>query len=419
MKNSKTSTSKQLTYGDNLKIAIICSDFRKSNLKKLPWKYVHEIAKYLSKSHEVLVITDTDKNDVNKLKTVYIKKLFDPFKGETNELLEILNHENPDKCIMLLGLTSFLRKEFKINKPVIGIFTSPIYSFRELIRNIGIKDSIKYRNYTIIHYINSLIPSFFVKKWSPYFDKIVFLSNYTQKELIKRGLDEKKSALIPLGLDDVFLKSPDSEKVEKLKNEINHEKLPVIMYFTSPLTLRGTDTLVKAFSRVRKKIPCKLILLSRMDYTKLSDEVNILKNLAKKEDISHSMKIISKYLSSEEIKEYLSVADVVCLPFKIVISDVPVSLLEVMALGKPVISSDVGCIPEILNERGIIIKANNHLDLANAINKIIDDKNSKNCLIDNSHNYIEKYPNWNLVGGEFNKILESEFNESVNMHYRS
>ena len=50
---------------------------------------------------------------------------------------------------MLLGLTSFLRKEFKINKPVIGIFTSPLYSIRELIGNIGLIDSFKYRKYTV------------------------------------------------------------------------------------------------------------------------------------------------------------------------------------------------------------------------------------------------------------------------------
>ena len=387
-----------------MKIVIICSDFQKSNIRKLPWKYVYEIALYLSKRHEVIIVTDSNRKDIDEIKIISVKRIFMPLKGETAELLNVLEHENPDKCIMLLGLTSFLRKEFKIKKPVIGIFTSPLYSINELIRNIGIKDSLRYRNYTVIHYINSLIPDYFVRKWSKKFEKIVFLSNYTQNKLILKGLNEKNAVLIPLGIDKTFLESPETEKVKKIIKEINPENTQVVMYFTSPLTLRGTDTLVKAFADVNKEIPSKLIFLSRKDTEELSKEEILLKEIAEKENISDSIKIISKNLSSEEIKEHLSAANIVCLPFKIVISDVPVSILEAMALKQPVISTKVACIPELL-DNNLTVQANDNEELSEVLNELLSDKELIKKMGLNARKYMENYPTWSEIGNEFLKII--------------
>ena len=393
-----------------MKIAIICPDFQKSNIRKLPWKYIYEIAKYLSDKHEIVVITDSDKQDIDGITIIHVKEIFKPLKGETDELLGIIEHENPDKCIMLLGLTSFLRREFKINKPVIGIFTSPIYSLKELVENIGVRDSLKYRKYTTIHYINAIIPDLFVKKWQEKFEKIIFLSDYTQKKIISKGLNDKKAVLIPVGIDKIFLELPEIEKIEKIKKIINPENVPVVMYFTSPLTLRGTDILVKAFAKIKKEIPCKLIFLSRIDYKELSTEEKILNEIANKEGILDSIEIISKYLSHEEIKEYLSVADVVCLPFKIVISDVPVSILEAMALKKPVISTNVASIPEIINGNGLIVNPNDSNDLAKSLLELFRNEDLMNKMKNRSRKYMEEYPDWSKVGEILLKMISTKSN---------
>ncbi|MDI6644162.1 MAG: glycosyltransferase family 4 protein [Methanobacteriaceae archaeon] len=389
-----------------MKIAIICPDFQKSNIRKMPWKYIYEIAKYLGKKHEIVIITDSNKQDIEKMNIKSIKKLFSPMKGETEELLDILYQENPDKCIMLLGLTSFLRREFKINKPVIGIFTSPIYSIKELIKNIGMKDSLKYRKYTAIHYLNALIPNLFVKKWTKKFDKIIFLSKYTQKKMISKGLCKSNSVLIPVGIDKSFLNWPEIENVENVRKRINPYNLPIVMYFTSPLTIRGTDILVKAFSKVRKEIPSKLIFLSRRDYEELHKEEIILKEIAAKKGISNSIEIISKDLTPKEIKEYISASDIICLPFKIVISDIPVSILEGMALNKPVISTNVACVTEMLNGNGLIVNTNDSEDLANSIIELINNKSLFNKISYQSREYMENYPDWTFVGENIKKILK-------------
>lgn len=390
---------------DNLKIVLICPDFQESNIRKLPWKYIYEIAKYLGNKHEVLIITDTDKNEIDGIKIISVEKIFKPFMGETDELLDVIHQENPDKCIMLLGLTSFLRREFKIKQPVIGIFTSPIYSFWELIKNIRIRDSLKYRKYTLIHYVNSLIPNFFVKKWVDNYESIVFLSSYTKKKLIKKGLKKENAFLLPAGIDGNFLDPPAYESFVNLEKKINPENVPVIMYFTSPLTLRGTDTLTKAFTILRSERKCKLVFLSRIDDDELLREERYLEKIAKRGGVSDSVEIISDYLSPHEIKNYLALADIICLPFKLVISDVPVSILEAIAQGKPVVSTDVACIPELVNDSGILVPANNEIELADALRMMLDDEDLIKDFISNGRDFIASYPTWQDIGNLIEKHI--------------
>lgn len=373
----------------------------------MPWKYVHKIAIYISKKHEVLIITDSNINDVNGVKIRSVNRLFAPLMGETDELLEVIQKENPNMCIMLLGLTSFLRKEFKINKPVIGIFSSPLYSINELIKNIGIKDTVKYWKYTLIHYLNALIPNFFVKKWESKFEKIIFLSTDSCKKFVDKGFPVEKAFFLPPGIDDEFLVYPEDDAINEVEKKINPEHLPIILYFTSPLTLRGTDVLVRAVGKVRKKMPCKLIFLSRVDNNELLMEEEILNTIAENKGIEDSVEIISKYLSPEQLKKYISTANIVCLPFKIVISDIPVSILEALALGKPVVSTNVGCIPSILKENGVIVNPNDPDDLADSFIRLLADDDLLNKIGIKSKKYMENYPNWIQIGEIFSVLIEN------------
>lgn len=387
-----------------MKIAIICSDFKKSNIRKFPWKYIYEIARYLDEKNEVVIITDTE-TDIDELRVNRVNQIFKIGKGETEELIKVLNEEAPDKCIMLLGLSSFIRKEFNINFPVYGVLTSPPYTVRELIKNIGFKDSLKYRRYTAIHYLNAIIPNFLVKKWSQKFEKIIFLSEYTRQGIIEKGCPTEKCVFIPIGIEKHFLDDPDILAVDKLRKDINPKNLPIIMYFTSPLTLRGTDTLVKAFAKVKLERECKLIFLSRVDYSELKSEEKNLKKIAERAGVSDSIKIISNYLNPNEIKEYLSIADIICLPFKIVISDVPVSILEAQSVGKHVISTNVACIPEILDKE--LVEPNDPKKLANAIVKLFNVAENENSHGNENKKYKDRYYDWREIGNKFTIVINN------------
>jgi len=390
-----------------MKIAIICFDFKKSNLRKQPWRYIYEIAKGLqAKGHDVFILTNSNgEADIAGIRVVGVSRLFIPLKGEPREVLDVLERESPDKVIMLLGLTSFLRTQFRIKQPTIGILTSPIYSLRELIGNVGLKDLIRYRKYTVVHIINSLVPNFLVRKWSRKFEHIIVLSQRNRERLIKKGVPDEKVVVIHPGIDEDFLELLDEERVNRIKSDIGEDKTPIVMYYTSPLTLRGTDTLVMALPYVLKRKSIKLIILSRPDYKSVLKEEEKLKKLAKKLNVEGNLIIISRYLSPEEVKAYVGSADVVALPFKLVLSDVPLSILEAMALGKLVISTDVDGIPEILEGKGLVVRPNNPKELADAILLALENEELRKELGKNATKYLLRWKRWKDVVEEFSKLL--------------
>ena len=387
-----------------MKIGIICFDFNEKNIRKQPWKYVYEIAKGLiHHGHDVFIITDGDngKYSFDEIRIISVQKLFVPLIGEAREVLDLLEKENPDKVIMLLGLTSFLRVKFNIKQSVIGILTSPIYSPLEIIKNVGIYDFIKYRKYTFIHFINSLIPKILIKKWSERFDYIVVLSKKTKKRFIEKGVSYNKVIVIPPGIDGIFLNHTNKD----VKSNIIPNDKPIIMYYTSPLTLRGTDTLVKSLPYILNKKDVNLLILSRPDDEEVLKEEEKLKKIAKKLNVSNKLIIISKYLPPNEVKDYVNSADILVLPFKIVLSDVPLSILEAMALGKVVISTDVDGIPELLEGRGVIVKPNDPKELGEAIVSILNDGKLKEKLSKNAKEFIRCWKKWNEACEEFLKLL--------------
>jgi len=392
-----------------MKVSMICFDFKKENIRRQPWRYVYEVSKGLvEKGIDLIVITDTDATSIDNMKIRNVKKLNSIF-GESREVLDALKEENPDVVIMLLGLTSFFRLRFKIDKPAIGVLTSPIYSLGDVLK-VGLHEFLRHFNYVFIHLIGALIPRFLIRKWTNYFKCIVVLSEANRTRLESFGV-RAKILVIPPGIGKFYLELPDNDKVEKLKNKINPENVPIILYFTSPLTLRGTDTLIKAFAKVRRKMPCKLIILSRLEHEELVKEEKMLKEIARKEGVVESIEIISKYLSPKEVKEYLSVADIVCLPFKIVISDVPISILEAMALGKTVISTDVGCIPKLLNGKGLVVEPNNPEKLADAMMRLLSDKKLTSEFGKRSREYIKTYPRWEDISKKFLEIIQETVNK--------
>lgn len=385
-----------------MKVCVTCFDFQPNNFRRQPWRFIFEVTKGLVESGmEVVVITDVKSEEIDGIRIVKVNKLKSIF-GESKELIEVINREDPDILVMNIGLTSFLRFNIKTKKPIIGIFTSPIHSIGEVL-NVGIYELIKNHNHTLIHVIGALIPPYFIKKNSKFFDHIIVLSKANETRLKKKGVLTKISTIYP-GIDETFLIPPNEENVKLIKKTINPENLPLIMYYTSPLTLRGTDTLVKSFSKVQKVVKSKLIILSRREHRYLSKEEVILEKIASKEGITNSMEIIPKYLNPEEIKEYLCSADVICLPFKLIMSEIPISILESMALGKVVVSTDIGCIPELLDEDALT-KANNPEELSNVIIKILRDEGLSRKIKLNSKLFMKSFPSWVQVRISFLKII--------------
>ena len=88
------------------------------------------------------------------------------------------------------------------------------------------------------------------------------------------------------------------------------------------------------------------------------------------------------------------------------IDNLPISVIEGMLLGMPVVSTDVGGIGYIIENEitGLLVEKNNHEELAFQINKLLEDKQLFENISKNSRIVGEKY-SWINLKDRWKNIL--------------
>jgi glycosyltransferase involved in cell wall biosynthesis len=87
--------------------------------------------------------------------------------------------------------------------------------------------------------------------------------------------------------------------------------------------------------------------------------------------------------------------------------NMPVSVIEAMALGLPVISTKVGGLPFLITDQedGVLVNANDVASMANAIVSIHDDKIHRENLRKNARNKVEKF-DWGKIKYQWLDVLQ-------------
>jgi glycosyltransferase involved in cell wall biosynthesis len=79
-----------------------------------------------------------------------------------------------------------------------------------------------------------------------------------------------------------------------------------------------------------------------------------------------------------------------------------------MVLGTPVIATNVGGIPEIVEEgvSGILVEKDNPKQLAVAIDRVLGDEELGKTLVENGREKAKKFT-WEMMCGEIDELYES------------
>ena len=89
------------------------------------------------------------------------------------------------------------------------------------------------------------------------------------------------------------------------------------------------------------------------------------------------------------------------------IDNTPVSLIETMALGIPIVSTNVGGIPFLINDKedGFLVSPNNVEQMKNAIVTLLNNKNMANCFSLKGRTKAENM-DWEVVKHQWLKVLK-------------
>lgn len=90
------------------------------------------------------------------------------------------------------------------------------------------------------------------------------------------------------------------------------------------------------------------------------------------------------------------------------VDNTPISVIEAMSLGLPVISTNVGGVPNLIehNSDGILISENNEKGMAEAVINLIKDQEKARQIANNARAKVELF-DWQLVKEKWNRLLDT------------
>lgn len=237
-----------------------------------------------------------------------------------------------------------------------------------------------------------------------------FYSESTEKGQKKiRDTLNKVNIIIALGgnwqnyyksITKVKVVSVDNAVFPKPDNKENHEKI----YITTMGILskrKGTYDLIEAAIKVKDKIDpkYKFLIAGDGEVEKVKRRINDLK-------LNKMFEIPGWISDSNIIEDIYKKSIIYILPSYN--EGMPMSILEAMSYGLPVISTEVGSIPSVVEEKnGILIKPGNVDELAESIITLLNNKDKlKEISFNNSEKILHEYNIYSSIN-EITDLYES------------
>lgn len=202
-------------------------------------------------------------------------------------------------------------------------------------------------------------------------DSLIVLSDSWKKYYYSIS-NNKKIFVINNAIEDI-----DFKKYKRIypKNEF------IVLFLSNICKRKGAYDLLKAIKSIDEKAIKFVFVGPYEDKEKLFKEVNKLK-------INDKCRFVGEIIGKERFK-YFASADMFVLPSYA--EGLPVAILEAMSFGLPIISTNVGAIPEVIEgENGILIRPGDIAELKKAILMITKEDKIK-YKINNKKKINDKY----------------------------
>jgi glycosyltransferase involved in cell wall biosynthesis len=144
----------------------------------------------------------------------------------------------------------------------------------------------------------------------------------------------------------------------------------VVMFLGTPRGHKGVDDLVEAVGTLGPDVVLALVGVdpARSGAPRWSGPSHVR---------------VTGEIPFDDVPRYLIAADVVAVPQRSTtdtVGQVPAKLFDAMALGRPIVSTSVSMIPEILEGCGVVVEPGDVAALAGAIKRLLDDPGEASTL---------------------------------------
>jgi glycosyltransferase involved in cell wall biosynthesis len=398
-------------------VCLIAHEMEERNWQLQPWRYLTELVFQLSElGHSVTVVSDGKdplpmKILQGRTRVCRIPSIRNPIWHPNHELLETLSRVKPELIVWHLGLTSFLYQSLpaNLNAQLVGFFSNPVYHPRELTR-LGFRKVVRNFKYLRVHLAGSLIPERLLRDYEleNKVRSLVVQTQTTRAALEQAGFGSVPIKVIPPGIDGCW-SDINQQQVAAVRSSwgFSQDDL-VLIYYGSLVELRGLQTLLQALVKVRHVFTnTRLVVLSRRRPDEWVQEDRSLMKLLHDHLLEPHVKVISGFLEPTTLVNCVAAADVVVLPFEVLPTDAPLSILEAKTLGKPIVTTRIACLPELIPAEGGYLAVPGDPDsLSEMIQKALA-RHIGQSGMSAANPKIQAARSWQEMGGEWSNFLQS------------
>ena len=236
-------------------------------------------------------------------------------------------------------------------------------------------------------------------------DVVTVNSSFTKKQVLRFSPPNIPIWIIPMGMDEkrvFFIQEGDISK--KRRNSI--------LFVGRLIDWKGVDILIQAIHLVKKRIPDVLLIIvgegpDRQKYEKLTIQLHLEDTI-----------LFKGRISDDELNLSYFKADLFILPSNeikgIVMEGLGVVLLEAMASGTPVIGSNTGGIPDIIEDgvNGLLVTPGDPQALADAIIRILENPDLADRFRKAGLETVRERFSWDVITDQFVEVYQEILKES-------
>lgn len=281
---------------------------------------------------------------------------------------------------------------------LVAFFASKFFSRNRDLRILATihSTSVGTRHENIILLIESFLLDIFA-------DLAITVANYEAEKLINFGLFRSKVITIHNGVDLEIMNcyKDKHENPISIPPDFSKPSRIILGYFARLAALKGHRYLLEAFAQISKEHPDTRLLIAgegplRDELRKQSIELGIDGKVLFLGWIDHIR--LFQVIDLIDIYVFPSVAELF-----------PYTILEAMAAAKPIVSTAVGGIPEIIRdgENGILVSPRNSQFLVNGISRLIDNPKMAEKMGESCKNLVQSKFSLQKIAAELSHCYQS------------
>lgn len=369
-----------------MNICIICPEIGNAGTKAFIGGHVNNvvrISKYLAKEgHDITIVTTPHRHSRGKdsieWADVHTLPIYDPYlslqyslKFVAMTILKVKQLSRHKKFDIIHGHSGYLAPA------LITALSSKISSVPS-VHSVycPLEKKSKVRNLATLVSNKSL-----ARLYISQIDKIVTVTENIANSLKSVGIKDDKIELVPLMVDtNVYNTSVSGDSIRRLYGISNE---PTLVYVGNLSKVKGLHILLDSMKILKERYEdLKLLMVLNLPVEKFENptrfeiDMELITSVKKKISDYNLVNNVIPIGLTEEMAKIMAAGDIFVMPFLGItgIADYPMSLLEAMAVGKPVVATKVGGVPEIIKhgENGLLINPGDPYELADAISYLLE-----------------------------------------------